>query len=456
MADLNIYNPSFTREMPARYRACLFGTMPISDANGNAVFNALVLSPGHAPGQEDVGADQMEDLMQNLLVSANLEKFKIPGTERIFLQAVPTDDWIKYKDHIPERYLIIRLPDAYKPNPAQERVMQGLRRNGAQYAISLHDMGAVIDNDELLKCIDYVLIDLAKYDEQMALFKELKKKQPEIKSIGVKAFDQDFTLDEAKHFDLVMGLVSQGIYDYADKRPLWQHELLRTIAEEFSGLYDVKQIIRLSARYPEMSFAVKALFGSKRLLALTIKRNGTFAHSSSMPMRYSKTDLVNMLCVATLYGLSCETEKAVRKQQGDNSPYTPNFLSSTMGYFRDALIGARAISRLASDICDDYETNHAFIVGLLRFLPILMRDSREHCDDEFMLAAIGDFYKEAGTLGLVVKGYKCITMRDYATVEQLVARIGMALPRERFFCDYYEAMVWADTVMGILAGRIKD
>ncbi len=455
MADLNIYNPGFTKEMPVRSRACLFGTLPVSDPLGNAVFNALILSPGNSAGQENVTAEQMEDLMQNLLVSTNLEKFRLPDTKRIFLRAVPTDDWIKYRDHISERFLIIRIPDGYKPHPTEERVMLGLRRNGAQFAISLVDMDAIIQNEELFACIDYVLIDINKCDEQMALYTELKKKQPALKNIGVKALGQDFSQNEALQFDLVLGLVRQDLYDYVETRPLWQHELLRTLAEEFSGIYNVKQIIRLSARYPEMAFAVKALFGSNKLLALTVKRNGAFA-SASMPMRYSKTDLVNMLSVATLYGLICETDKVVRKQSGDNTPYTPNFLSSSLGYFRKALIGARAISRLAADICDDYETNHAFIVGLLRLLPILMRDTKEHCDNEFMLTAIADFYKGTTTLGLVVKGYECVCQHDYEGMAKLVDRIGMAFPKEQFFCDYYEAMIWADTVMGILAGRIKD
>lgn len=455
MADLNIYNPGFTRDMPVRNRACLFGTLPVSDPLGNAEFNALVLSPGNSAGQEYVGAEQMEDLMQNLLAASNLERFRIKDTGRIFLRAVPTDDWIKYRDHISERFLIIRLPDGYKPSPTEERVMLGLRRNGAQFAISLVETGAIIENEELLKCVDYVLVDSDKYAEQMAIYTELKQKLSGLRNIGVKAFGQDFSPAEARQFDLVLGLVSQDLYDYAGERPLWQHELLRTLAEEFSGIYDVKQIIRLSARYPEMSFAVKSLFGSNKLMALTVRRGGAFA-SASRPLRYSKTDLVNLLCISTVYGLTCETDKAVRKLNGDDAPYTPNFRSSGFGYFRNALIGARTISRLAADICDDYETNHAFIIGLLRLLPALMRDSREHCDNEFMLTAIADFYKGNGTLGLVVKGYECVTSRDYEGMAQLADRIGMSFPREQFFCDYYEAMVWADTVIGILSGRITD
>ncbi len=90
MGDLNIYNPSFTKDMPAQSRACLYGIVPVSHCNGRMVFNYLILSPGHTTGTENVGDEQMADLMQNLLVSDNLDTLRAPRTERIMLRAVPS------------------------------------------------------------------------------------------------------------------------------------------------------------------------------------------------------------------------------------------------------------------------------------------------------------------------------------------------------------------------------
>lgn len=452
MADLNIYNPRFTREMPARNRACLYGVMPISGRDSRVAFNHLILSPGHTTGTEDVGADQMADLMQNLLCVDNFEVLHAPGTERIMLRAVPTGDWLRYRNHIPENKLIIRLPDGYAPLPEEERIMLGLRHAGAQFAMSLGDMGKIPQNDELLRCIDYAFIDHARMEGLLTAFVGLKVKQPWIKNIGFKESYRDFTPDEVKCYDYVAGTVRPVLMSY-EERPAWQHELLRSIAEVFSGIYNPKQIVLLGVKYPEMGRAIKRLFGSQKLLAQTVKRSSAFV--SSIGMHYSKNDMVNLMSVCLMYGLLVESEKSYRASIGDHNSFTPDELSSAFGYFRNGLIAGRTIARMAGQVCDDYETNHAFMVGLILYLPKIIRDVKEKCEDEFMLSAISDFYKGNGTLGLVLKGYHALVHKDIETVNMLAERIGITFPKEQYYRDFYEAIQWSDLVLGIISGRIK-
>lgn len=445
MADLNIYNPAFTREMPARDRACLYGVMPVSTPKGRALFNYLILSPGHTAGSEEVNAQQMADLMQNLLFGQNLEHLLLPKTQRFMLRAVPTEDWIRYRNHIHEKYLIIRLPDGYSPTPDEERIMLGLRRAGAQFAMALGDMGSIPQNPELLECIDYVFIDHKHQHGLLTAYEGLKQKLPQLKNIGIKEDGGNFTLDEASQYDCVCGMVSQKLIEYGNERPKWQHELMRTLAEEFSGIYDLRQVIKLGSRYPEMAQALRAMFNSKRLIALTVKRNSAF--SSTVALRYSKTDLVNILCISTAYGLMCETQKSLEGK------YVPDPLTASFGYFRSALIAGRVISRLAGQVCDDYETNHAFIVGFLMYLPMMIRDQKEKVRSEFMLSAVSDFYNGVGTLSLLLKGYHAVIHRNFEQLADLAARIGIAFPKEQYYRDYYEAMIWAEEVIKVIVGE---
>lgn len=449
MADLNIYNPAFTREMPARNRACLYGAMPVSTPQGRALFNYLILSPGHTAGSEEVKAEQMADLMQNLLFGQNLEHLLLPKTKRFMLRAVPTEDWIRFRNHINEKYLIIRLPDGYTPTPDEERIMLGLRRAGAQFAMVLGDMGSVPQNHELLECIDYVFIDHKHQHGLLTAYEGLKQKLPRLKNIGFKEDGVDFSIDEAAQYDCVCGMVRQRFIEYGSERPKWQHELMRTLAEEFSGIYDLREVIKRAARYPEMAQALRSMFNSKRLIALTVKRNSSF--SSTVALRYSKTDLVNILCISTAYGLMCETQK--RFDGNADGKYVQDPLSSSFGYFRSALIAGRVISRLAGQVCDDYETNHAFIVGFLMYLPMMIRDHKEKVRGEFMLSAVSEFYNGGGTLSLLLKGYHAVIHRNFEQLADLAARIGIAFPKEQYYRDYYEAMIWAEEVIRVIAGE---
>lgn len=451
MGDLNIYNPSFTKDMPAQSRACLYGIVPVSHCNGRMVFNYLILSPGHTTGTENVGDEQMADLMQNLLVSDNLDTLRAPRTERIMLRAVPSGDWLRYRNHIPENKLIIRLPDGFAPNHEQERIMLGMRRAGAQFAMSLGDMGTVPQNEALLDCIDYLFIANAQKDGLLTAFIGLKVKHPHMQNIGFKEDIGSFTVEEAQGFDLVAGHVQPALLPYKE-RPLWQHELLRSVAEVFSGIYNPKQIVRLGVKYPEMGAAIKKVFSSKKLLSATVRRGA--AYVSNANMHYSPSDMVNLMCACLMYGLLCETDKAERSSRGDNSPYKADELSSPFIYFKNALIAGRVISRFAAMVCDDYETNHAFMVGMIMYMPKIIRDSRDHCNNEFMLSAIADYYKGNGALGLVLKGYLAMVHKDTEALISIADRLGISFPKEVYYGDYFEALQWSDTLLGVISGRI--
>lgn len=63
----------------------------------------------------------------------------------------------------------------------------------------------------------------------MTAFNGLKTVNKGLKSIGVRPPGEDFTLQDASFYDLVLGYVQPEVLEYKE-RPVWQHELIRTIA----------------------------------------------------------------------------------------------------------------------------------------------------------------------------------------------------------------------------------
>ena len=99
------------------------------------------------------------------------------------------------------------------------------------------------------------------------------------------------------HYLLLMLLVYYQLV-YKTQRPRWQHEMLRTFAQLYSSIYDVKEIAQVMSVYPYMSQAMKGMVGSKQLVALTIKRNAaTLAENPVL----TQNDLRNFLAISVAY-----------------------------------------------------------------------------------------------------------------------------------------------------------
>ncbi len=450
MSDQNLYNKGYTGEVPSKNRCCLYERLPLDNAAGRCEIYALSLSPGHTLGDEPVGAEQTADLLQSLLCNANADYLLHPETGQVMVQAAPTADWLRYRDRISEKHLIIRLPDSYHLAEGEERVMLGLKRVGAEFAMTLGELGDLPKHPELLRCLDYVLIDHRNRSGLMTAFNGLKTVQKDLRSIGFKPYGQDFTIEESSHYDLVLGYVTPEPITY-EKRPAWQHELIRTVAELFSGIFSFKDISTLARRYPAIQRAMKGIMNSKKIMELT-GRADTMVQGGQRCL--SQKDLTSLLCVCVGYGLICEAEKAVYERHGLSSRFSYDGVE--LSFFWRALIAGRMLESLSEQPCDDYESRHAFMVGFLSQLPALIHDTAENCLKEFMLTAVSSFFTGTSTLALVFNFLKAVRAHDSANINVLTTRSGLMITKEEYYSDYYNAMIWADTVIkAILAEPVR-
>lgn len=441
MSDLNIYSSGYSAEPSARNRCCLYERLPLENAAGRTVMYYLSLSPGHTLGDEMVGADQTGDLLRNLLSAHNAPYLFYNGCERVVVQAAPTGDWLRYRSRIPEKHLIIKLPDSYKLKPGEDRLMTGLRRAGAQFAMTLGELGDLPKKPELLACLDYVFVDHRHRSGLMTAFNGLKTVNKGLKSIGVRPPGEDFTLKDASFYDLVLGYVQPEVLEYKE-RPVWQHELIRTIAELFSGIYSLRGVSALARKYPEMGRAMYGILNSKKVIELTGKPNNMVTGGQ---VRLSQKDVTSLMCVCVGYQMLCLAEQESFKRHGLSSRYSVEGVE--LGYFRRALTSGRLLESLAEQPCDDYESRHAFMVGFLLLLPEMIRDTPENIENEFMLTAVNSFHADTSTLGLVCNFIKELRRHDAAKINEFTTRSGLVITKEDYYRLYFRAMIWADEVI---------
>ncbi|MGN0908137.1 MAG: hypothetical protein ACI4NA_00830 [Succinivibrio sp.] len=444
MSDLNIYSSGYSAEPSARNRCCLYERLPLENAAGRTVMYALSLSPGHTLGDEPVGADQTGDLLRNLLSPQNAPYLFFENCERVLVQAAPTGDWLRWRNRIPEKRLIIKLPDSYKLRPGEDRIMTGLRRAGAQFAMTLGELGDLPKKPDLLACLDYVFVDHRHRSGLMTAFNGLKTANKGLKSIGVKPYGEDFTLQDASSYDLVLGYVQPEILSYK-VRPVWQHELIRTIAELFSGIYSLRGVSSLSRKYPEMGRAMYGILNSKKVIELTGKPNNMV---SGGQVRLSQKDVTSLMCVCVGYQMLCLAQQEACARRPAPSRFSPAAVE--LGYFRRALIAGKLLESLAEQPCDDYESRHAFMVGFLLLLPEMIHDTRENVENEFMLTAVNSFHADTSTLGLVCSFMKEIRSHNSAKINEFTTRSGMVITKEDYYRLYFRAMVWADEVINAI------
>ena len=447
MSDMNIYSSGYSNGISARNRCRLYERLPLENSEGRSVMYALSLSPGHTLGDESVGADQTADLLCNLLSVDNSRYIFLNNCERVMVQAAPTGDWLRYRNRISEKRLIIKLPDSYKLKPGEDRIMTGLRRSGAQFAMTLGELGDLPKKPELLSYLDYVFIDHRHRSGFLTALNGLKTSNPNLKSIGVKPRGEDFLLKEASYYDLVLGYVEHESIVY-EKRPLWQHELIRTLAELFSGIYSLKGVSALARKYPDMSRAMTGILNSKKVIELTGKPNNMVTNGQ---VRLSQKDVTSLMCVCVGYQLLCLAEKTALEAKGQGARYSGRNVE--LGYFRRALITGKLLESLAEQPCDDYESRHAFMVGFLMLLPEMIRDSRKNIENEFMLTAVNSFHSDTTTLGLVCSLIKEIRSHNTEKINELITRSGLVLNKEDYYRLYYRSMIWADEVVNALTSQ---
>ena len=102
------------------------------------------------------------------------------------VQAAPTGDRLRYRNRISEKRLIIKLPDSYKLKPDEDRIMTGLRRSGAQFAMTSGELFDLPKKPELLSYLDYFFIDHRHRSGLLTALNGLKTSNPNLKPIGVK------------------------------------------------------------------------------------------------------------------------------------------------------------------------------------------------------------------------------------------------------------------------------
>ena len=440
MSDLNIYSSGYSAETSARNRCCLYERLPLENAAGRTVMYYLSLSPGHTLGDEPVGADQTGDLLRNLLSTHNAPYLFYDNCERVVVQAAPTGGWLRWRNRIPEKRLIIKLPDSYRLKPGEDRIMTGLRRAGAQFAMTLGELGDLPKKPDLMACLDYVFVDHRHRSGLMTAFNGLRTANKNLKSIGVRPPGEDFTLKDASYYDLVLGYVQPEVLEHKE-RPVWQHELIRTIAELFSGIYSLRGVSALSRKYPEMGRAMYGILNSKKVIELTGKPTNMV---SGGQVRLSQKDVTSLMCVCVGYQMLCLAEKETFEKHNLAARYSPDLVE--LGYFRRALVTGKLLESLAEQPCDDYESRHAFMVGFLLLLPEMIHDTSENVENEFMLTAVNSFHADTSTLGLVCNFMKEIRRHNSAKINEFTTRSGLVITKEDYYRLYFRAMIWADEV----------
>ncbi len=54
----------------------------------------------------------------------------------------------------------------------------------------------------------------------------------------------------------------------------------------------------------------------------------------------------------------------------------------------------------------------------------------------------------------MLKGYLAMVHKDTEALISIADRLGISFPKEVYYGDYFEALQWSDTLLGVISGRI--
>ena len=428
----------------------VYDRLAVQNYSGQTAFYCLELAAGNTLNFGFCRKENVPSLLRDVLTITNLSVLR-GDYENIMIPTVPSAIWVKQARKYDPSRIVMWLENSITLTPEYTDCILRLRKMGMKFAVRVDAMGDIASNPDILACIDFLLVDFEREEEFAPIVGSIRQKHSDFKTIAFKHYQSIFTFtkEEAKKYDYVLGTVENYQLVYKTQRPRWQHEMLRTFAQLYSSIYDVKEIAQVMSVYPYMSQAMKGMVGSKQLVALTIKRNAaTLAENPVL----TQNDLRNFLAISVAYHpyiISEEHSLTQRRLEFDIKKV--NFEP-----FIQALFVGKLVEQIAQGICDDIQSPQSFLAGMFRYAQTFLHDTAEKTFDEFPLNAVSSNYKDGGgQLGAIIK--VIILLVEHHVEEALEEKSVQLLNsnKDQFYNMISHAMNWADAVAKAL-GIVKD
>lgn len=428
----------------------IYDRIPVQDQNGTSYFYCLELSAGNTFDFGFCRKENVPSLLKDVLTIGNTRVVKGAYPD-LMIPTVPSVQWVKQSRKYDPSHVIMWLENSIKLSEEYKDVIPRLRRMGMRFAIRVDALGDMAGAPEMLNCLDYLLVDSSRASEYFTVVQNLRQKNPALKTIAFKREVSifSFTKAEAKNFDFVLGCVQNDFLNYDMLRPKWQHEMLRTFAQLYSGIYDVKEVGNMVSHYPLMATATKGLMGSKQLTNLTIKHNNSAATLNETP-GLTQFDIRNYLAISVGYNLFTMTEKQVCEQNHKE------FDISAVNYepFVASILFGKIVDMMSQESCDDVSAPLGFMTGFLRYAHVFLHDDEKRTFDEFPLSAVAECYNGGGgQLGTIIRFNKL--MSEHKVDDALMNEGGNTISKELFYSYISHAFTWTDAVLRAI-GIIKE
>lgn len=428
----------------------VFDRLAVQNKDGITQFYCLELSAGNTFDFGFCRKENVPSLIRDVLTIANVKVLR-GAQQALMVPSVPSVMWIKQARKYDPSRIIMWLENSIELTEEYKDCILRLRKMGMRFAIRVDAMGEITRIPEIEACLDFLLVDDENGFEYLTVIESLKRTNPKLKTIGFKRHVDifNFTKAECKTYDYVLGVVEIDLIKYGALRPVWQHEMLRTFAQLYSAIYDVKEIGIIVSHYPLMATAMKGMMSSKILAALTIRTNNAkLAENQAL----TQFDLRNFLAISVAYNLFTLTNKQIT-----DSRHEP-FQVSKINYepFIQALQFGKIVDLLAHDTCDDITAPQGFIAGFLRFAHVFLHDTPEASFSEFPLDAVSTCYSNGGgQLGVIIRVLTMITEHEVNQALDAATEFGLDLTKEKVYGYIAHSLAWTDAVIRAI-GIIKE
>ena len=226
--------------------------------------------------------------------------------------------------------------------------------------------------------------------------------------------------------------------------------MLRTFAQLYSSINDVKEVGNLVAHYPLMASATKGMMGSKMLSTLTIKRNNSVTLSETPSL--TQFDIRNYLAIAVGFNLFTLTEKQICDQMHHE------FRLGSINYepFVASILFGKVVDLMSQDVCDDITVPQGFIAGFLRYAHVFLHDDEQRTFEEFPLSAVADCYTNGGgQLGIIIRFNKLMAEHRVDAALATAAEGAFVFSKEQYYGYISQALSWTDAAVRAI-GIIKE
>lgn len=429
----------------------VFDRLAVQNKEGITQFYCLELSAGNTFDFGFCRKENVPSLIRDVLTIANVKVLR-GAQESLMVPSVPSVMWIKQARKYDPSRIIMWLENSIEISEEYKDCILRLRKMGMRFAIRVDAMGEITRYPEIEECLDFLLVDDEHGFEYLTVIESIKRTNPRIKTIGFKNHVNifNFTKAECKNYDYVLGVVEIDLIKYDVLRPVWQHEMLRTFAQLYSSLYDVKEIGIIVAHYPLMAAAMKGMMSSKVLSVLTIRSSNNVKLAENQAL--TQFDLRNFLAISVAYNLFTLTNKQIT-----DSRHEP-FNVSKINYepFIQALFFGKVVDLMAHDTCDDITAPQGFIAGLLRFAHVFLHDTSEGAFSEFPLDAVSTCYSNGGgQLGVIIRVFTMISEHKVDQALDAATEFGLDLTKEKVYGYIAHSLAWTDAVIRAI-GIIRD